>query len=67
MVMNWQVLRDKKTFVYFLLSFVLFIVAIGFAMKDNSAWVILVVVGNIIFLCAVVRAQKKTYQTKGDK
>ena len=65
--MNSQVLRDKKTVVYFLLSFVLFIVAIGCAVKENSAWVVFVVSGNIFTLFAVFRAQKITNQTKGDK
>ena len=66
-MVNWQVLRDKKTIAYFLLSVISFIVAIGVAMKDNSAWVVLVLIGNIFTLFAVFRAQKVIYQTKGDK
>ncbi len=59
--MNWQVLRDKKTVVYFLLSFLSFIVAIVCALKDNSGWIGLIVIGHISLLFAIMRAQKITY------
>ena len=65
--MNWQVLRDKKTIAYFLLSCISFIVAIIIAVKDNQYWVALILIGNVFTLFAVFRAQKVTYQTKGDK
>ena len=65
--MNWQVLRDKKTIAYFLLSCISFIVAIIIAVKENKDWVVLIVIGNIFTLFAVFRAQKVIYQTKGEK
>jgi len=58
--LNWGVVKDKKWLIFQLNSMVLAVIAVIFAVYDNSYWLLFVFLSLIFMFLSVNRASKIT-------
>jgi len=56
--MNWELLKDSKIILAFCLAFVLEIIGIVLAVKNEESWVTFVIFGILITFYSVNRANR---------